>query len=269
MFEPTIDNYENTATKIVVSWKKLTQLPPLCRFTKLLQLSVCFNDLTELPELPASLIFLDCFNNKITSLPSLPKTLKYLMCNNNLLTSLPPLPENLEKLYCEGNRLTQLPILPNNLCYLNCARNELVRLPLLPNALKELYCSNNTITVLPELLPNLLVLDCEHTLITRLSWLPDTLDDFYYNAYLEKIYDLETFIDAHEANIISCITVINTTISTINAFREMWFTSKFRNRFLQWMEPVIQRKYHPANLEKLLFDAGNDEEKIDILLENW
>jgi len=263
--EQYFENLPDTATKISVSYKPITVLPSLSRFTNLHQLTVAFNNLVELPLLPNSLLYLDCFNNKITSLPTLPQTLKYLLCNNNLLTSLPELPPTLETLYCAGNQLTHLPALPTALRNLDCSVNRLSRLPLLPNALRYLYCAKNCLTVLPELPPNLSLLNCEKTQITRLPLLPNTLTDFYYAIYLEKIYDLETYEDEYPPP----INTINHVIQKVNAFREMWFTSKFRNRFLRWIEPIIQRKYHPSNLAKLLRDAGDDEKKIDLLLESW
>jgi len=101
------------------------------------------NQLTSLPELPASLETLYCNNNQLTSLPELPASLEWLSCNNNQLTSLPELPASLEWLSCNNNQLTSLPELPASLEWLYCYNNQLTSLPELPASLATLYCFNN------------------------------------------------------------------------------------------------------------------------------
>ena len=46
---------------------------------------------------------LSCNNNQLTSLPELPASLEWLYCYNNQLTSLPELPASLATLYCFNN----------------------------------------------------------------------------------------------------------------------------------------------------------------------
>ena len=65
------------------------------------------NQLTQLPELPASLTVLHCSGNQLTQLPELPASLTVLHCSGNQLTQLPELPASLTVLYCYGNQLTQ------------------------------------------------------------------------------------------------------------------------------------------------------------------
>ena len=48
-----------------------------------------------LPELPESLVLLDCNFNNIKELPKLPNTLLYLNCDYNNLSQLPELPPKL------------------------------------------------------------------------------------------------------------------------------------------------------------------------------
>ena len=48
-------------------------------------LHLSYKNLTELPELPKSLIKLVCYNNKLAELPELPISLRILYCSNNKL----------------------------------------------------------------------------------------------------------------------------------------------------------------------------------------
>jgi Leucine-rich repeat (LRR) protein len=77
-----------------------------------------------------------------------------LDCGYNALTELPQLPTTLVELYCGGNQLTELPQLgsegtPSKLVKLWCSDNQLTELPQLPSTLVELYCGNNPITYPP------------------------------------------------------------------------------------------------------------------------
>ena len=76
---------------IDLSWRDLTILPDLSRFTNLKLLDCSNNQLTSLPPLNNSLVYLDCSWNKLTSLPPLNNSLEYLNCSRNQLNSLPPL----------------------------------------------------------------------------------------------------------------------------------------------------------------------------------
>ncbi|MEP7264617.1 MAG: T9SS type A sorting domain-containing protein [Bacteroidota bacterium] len=113
------------------------------------------------------------FNNNITSLPNLPATLKILGCSFNLLTALPPLPPGLEELYCENNLLSTLPVLPSTLRGLNCEANNLIALPPLVNTQVEyLYCNNNNIATIPSLPQYLIILYAQHNQLTTLPKIP-------------------------------------------------------------------------------------------------
>ena len=54
--------------------------------------------------------------------------LKVLNCSNNELTELPNLPNTLIELICSNNKLTELTNLPNTLIKLNCGNNKLIKL---------------------------------------------------------------------------------------------------------------------------------------------
>lgn len=99
--------------------------------------------LTELPELPSTIIWLGCQNNKLTKLPEqLPARLKWLFCQNNKLTKLPDeLPASLECIWARNNNIVKLP-------------NDF------PDTLKILYVDGNELETLPYNLPKLDVFWC-------------------------------------------------------------------------------------------------------------
>jgi len=69
---------------------------------------------------------LDCSGDKLTELPELPDSLITLYCNNNLLTKIKKLPPNLKHLKCShNNNLTELPILPETITILRCYDTKL------------------------------------------------------------------------------------------------------------------------------------------------
>jgi Leucine-rich repeat (LRR) protein len=78
----------------------------------------------ELPLPPQLMVtWLNCSNNQLTALPELPASLTVLYCYYNQLAVLPELPDNLTKLFCGNNQLTALPELPASLIELRCIGN--------------------------------------------------------------------------------------------------------------------------------------------------
>ena len=102
--EEYLDSLHLDTEKIDVSYKNLTYLPDLSRFTHLKELNCSYNKLTELP----------CLNNNLTK----------LNCSNNFLTKLPNLNDKLNLLRCINNRLKYLPNY-NNLYYMCFDNNEI------------------------------------------------------------------------------------------------------------------------------------------------
>ena len=151
--EINLSDYNPETKKIILSNFK--------NYTKLEVFRCEDNNLTELPNLPNSLIELYCSNNELTELPDLPNSLIYLECYYNNLTELPILPNTLIYLNCHHNNLTELPNLPNLLEHLNCSYNNLTELLNLPNLLKFLMCNNNNLTELPNLPNSLTWLYCK------------------------------------------------------------------------------------------------------------
>jgi Leucine-rich repeat (LRR) protein len=113
--------------------------------------------LTELPQLvsedPPTLKYLNCECNRLTELPQLPSTLVGLYCRGNQLTKLPQLvsecPSTLVDLYCADNQLTELPQLPSTLVRLDCDGNQITELPQLPSTLMWMNRGNNPIQYPP------------------------------------------------------------------------------------------------------------------------
>ncbi len=177
------------------------------------QLSTDFYDpytLHSLPELPATLQYLDCNNNGLTALPQLPTGLTWLDCSYQTskvvsvgyIHSLPalssPLPASLIYLSCRFNALTSLPSLPNALEYLDCSYNKadigtfhvpgISVLPTLPTSLIDLTIAQNNISELPSLPSTLAFLDCSVNPISCLPALPASLGgQSTYNNYPQNL----------------------------------------------------------------------------------
>ncbi len=173
IFDLTGIEYFDNLDTLYSTFNQLTSLPNLPN--SILYLDCSDNSLTSLPTLPSSLIELNCSNNQLTNLPSLPNNLSYFECSTNSLVNLPTLPNSLKYLFCNYNQLTSLPSLPNNLLSLGCSTNLLVNLPTLPDSLQSLSCGPNQLTSLPSLPNNLLTLSCSVNSLVNLPTLPNSL----------------------------------------------------------------------------------------------
>ena len=71
-----------------------------------------------------SIKFLDCSCNQLTDLGDLPSSLINLNCWNNQLINLGELPSSLEHLYCSKNKLTSIPFIPNSIKEINISNNN-------------------------------------------------------------------------------------------------------------------------------------------------
>jgi Leucine-rich repeat (LRR) protein len=90
------------------SFRKLSVIPELSKLKLLLTLECRENNLTELPELPQSLLWLYCCYNQLTELPELSQKLVTLWCSHNDLTELPELPTKLNMFCCSNNNIKYL-----------------------------------------------------------------------------------------------------------------------------------------------------------------
>ena len=130
-----VDHYPDDITILDLSYKELTELPDISRFT----------ELTEFY----------CYNNYLTTIPPLNPRIRVVYCHNNRLTSLPPFNPGLEIVFCCNNRLTSLPPFNPELRVVYCYNNELDILPPLNDLLVELQCQHNKLILIPRLTPNL------------------------------------------------------------------------------------------------------------------
>ncbi len=141
------------------------------------------NQLTTLPNLPSTLVYLDCYYNHdmnytqtLLSLPALPPAVKYLNCSLNQIPVLPALPSVLKHLACASNYGINLPaILPANLTYLDCSGLSLTMLPSLPNSIDTLICSGNNLSYFPNIPNALIYLVCFGNQISSIPPLPNTV----------------------------------------------------------------------------------------------
>jgi hypothetical protein len=185
-----------------------------------------------------------CGYNKSTNLPLLNNKLQQINCNNNLLTYLPPL-NKITNLDCSHNLLTYLPPL-NKLIHLYCSHNLLTYLPPLNDELGFLYCSNNKLLFLPNL-KNLPSLYCH--------------DNPIYDILKKHAIGFEI---NYEKN------------NKWNHFREFYFLSKLRKKFVSWMwksrEERIRQRFHPNHLHEFFKNnliQDDDNASLDIFLNKW
>lgn len=165
-------------TELNCNSNEITEIQDLSNMVNLNSLSAGANHLDSLPYLfNTNLNFLSVAYNQITALPELPSTLKILFCNYNEIDSIPELPDGLEILIVAGNHLTSLlPELPTTLLELNCNDCNLPELPDLPPSLTKLFCFNNELTQLPALPPTVNHLNCA---ANQLSALPPLAPELY------------------------------------------------------------------------------------------
>jgi len=160
----------------------------------------CYEQLSQLPQLPSNLEILYCFGNQLTQLPQLPNNLIELDCSNNQLSQLSELPNNLITLDCSDNQLTQLPQLPCNLTKLYCNNNKLTQLPELPSNLNLIKCYNNSKNLYKY------IIHCKslyiHKKYNKYRYI-DILNDLL-NYKIENYYYLE-IIEYYDKNIIKLI----------------------------------------------------------------
>ena len=139
-------------TSIDCSSSEINNLDGIIYFENLTHLNCSYNQITQLPELPSNLIYLNsshCIN--LSTIESFPHNLEFIDCSYNQINILPDLPSNLKELYCAFNSLSLLPNLPYYLTHIDCSFNNLTSLPYLPENLVHINCSYNELTSLPDL----------------------------------------------------------------------------------------------------------------------
>ena len=231
-----LDSLPSSTLIIDVSNKGITYLPDLSRFKRLQ--------------------ILNCQNNQLTSLPPFNPTLESVNCRNNKLTSLPPFNKKLLDIECSHNKLTVLPKLNQNLVYLDCGLNKLTSLPELKHLkhLRHLNIYSNNIRTLPCLNEGLKYFDMAGNKFDILLPLYFYSDMYYSPVYYKK----------------KDIVKINKWIH----FREYYFLSKLKSKFLSWMwksrEKQIQQRFHPSKLIEFLKTVNDDDgEALDNFINSW
>ena len=166
---------------------ELKSLPSLKKFKKLITLDISHNKLSEIPELPVSIIEvncgynnvrsikidnltnlqrLNCQGNKITSISG-SSSLKNLICNQNRMTYIINY-EQLEKLSCRLNQLTAIDVY-DKLIYLDCKKNNIVSIGCSPK-LETIYCDYNNVSELPSDLPMINSIFCNNNSISNIPY---------------------------------------------------------------------------------------------------
>jgi hypothetical protein len=102
-------------------------------------------EITDLPELPQNLKYLDVNTNKISIL-KIKGELEYLDCSSNKLEKLPNIPIN-GILNCSSNLITEIDTTKMNLTELDIRFNLLSELPTITDRLEKLYVANNQILI--------------------------------------------------------------------------------------------------------------------------
>jgi predicted DNA-binding protein (UPF0251 family) len=118
-------------------------------------------------------------DGKITQISNLPKTLVQFHCGNQLLTTLNGLPTGIKQIDVSHNYLSDIELQGlTELVKLNCSHNQLTELNNLPATLEELYCVKNDIHRLDLAgLTELRVLHCSDNKLMLIQNVPDRLDE--------------------------------------------------------------------------------------------
>lgn len=188
------------ATKVNCQNSNIADITGIQYFDSLDTLIFRAQDITFLPPIHASLLYLDASsNNYLASVANFPSSLLHidLQINSNVsyLTSVPPLPPGLLYLSCFGWKFPVLPALPATLTYLDCGDNPLYTLPALPAGLTSLHCLLDSLTSLPILPSTLTYLNCGYNQLTSLPSLPSSLYSLYcYKNQLTFLPSLPTSI---------------------------------------------------------------------------
>ncbi len=170
---PNLQHLKNLKI-LSISYNQITKLENLP--SQLNSLYIRSNQITKLENLPSQLKSLDIRDNQITKLEKLPSQLNLLDIGSNEITKLEKLPSQLNSLDISFNQVIKLENLPSQLNSLNISSNEITKLENLPSQLNSLNISSNEITKLENLPSQLNSLDISSNQITKLENLPSQLN---------------------------------------------------------------------------------------------
>ncbi len=274
-------------------------------YNNLIDLNCSYNQLTELKNLPDSLLYLNCRQNKLKKI-ILPPNLKTFECTYNQIERL-KMPDSLEEVYCASNKIKKIVHISKNLKHFNCFDNDITNLPSLPKDLIELIVSTNKIKKLPLLNEKIKILRCGGCNIEKIDYLPESLEIICLSGN-KQLYELPT-IKSKVINYLNCsftnieidklcylynrintfvfnrVKLFNNTITDnqylynlnnnnnllkiIYQFKFNYFLLRFRKKFMDWLwrgrEKIAMRKYSPENLEILLSDVTDEDDMMNKL----
>lgn len=174
---------------VIISGTNIEKIETLVIFKNLKYLDCSHNKLYLLPEMPRSILEIDCSNNNITDLPLLDnRYLKRLNCVNNKIKEIKNMIVDI--LYCSNNNITTLECQPKVLC-----------------------CDNNNIRNINNIGSHIKILDCSYNKVKDF--------DFTKCSFLEEVYVNNNMINTVE-NLPASVKVLhinNNIITTIPYFK--------------------------------------------------
>lgn len=213
------ENIPISVQYLFCSNNNITHINSLKYLKNLLVFDCCCNNLQELPELPDSILEINCRHNKLNfvSIDKLKKikrvdisynninniiiseSVEILICNNNNITNINNIP-HLKKLICNDNKLAKLSEFPY-LEILNCSKNNLKNISKYKNLI-ELHCSDNNINNIQEL-DNIKFIDCHKNTLNKLEYFPQLKELMcdYNNMRISSTYKIKTAIFKEDKNI--------------------------------------------------------------------
>ncbi len=185
-----IGGVSNSVTTMSVENCSIVKLAPL-KYTSIGILWCNGNQLTELPELPPTMSFVNCSNNlQLSTLPDyLPYGLTKFIASYTNISTLPLiLPDTLVTMSVYNTALTTwIPSLPPTLTYLDCHSTHLTSIPSLPPTILYLdisYC-NMTDAVMNNICTLLITYGLTHGTLILMG------NDVYSSGTLTKITTLQ------------------------------------------------------------------------------
>ena len=160
----------------------------------LVTMSIQTASLSQLQDLSnTSLALMTCTNTPITQLPNLPNVMSYINVNTNHLTNISTLPGGLTQFYCDNSYISSLASLnmPNTIVSMSLSNNtNLNTLPVaLPSALVYFWCRNNIqLTAFPPVPSQVIYLDVSNDSLTAAEEdgiCADLQGNGLFNGYLD------------------------------------------------------------------------------------
>lgn len=271
-----VNNLKKDSEIITLSSLKISLLPDLSNFTKVIELNISYNNITDISMIKnmTNLKKLQCQYTKIISIPII-ESLEEIICFCCKITLIGHY-KNLISLYCSNNKIGHISFMPK-LTYLKCNVNQVMNLFSFPN-LTYLDCENNPIIEIPYM-ENLEQLHFRSTNITHIPQMEklrviigsDCLVALpYLNQPLEQLYCPNFPIETYNMIESSKKTKnLQKKSNIIARFRELYFALKYKDIFMDFLyekvrRPMIESIYHPSQLLKFIEENADEwENKIN------